>query len=230
MRAALVVALCVFVAINASAQMRAETDRVETPNTERHEARSAWGLTEAEWREYESIMEGKRGNWSPHLDPISALGVSTDSAEERRHFAELYVRAEFERVRKELAFQLAVDDAWKRLYPSTPRFDRGRARAAAAATPQRYAIVVSQNCSDCDELISKELGDYVARAVDGVDIHVVGTGGDDAVLRGWVSRHAAVEAGLREGSVTVNHADDFKDISKFPAIWRKAEGQWARER
>lgn len=69
-------------------------------------------------------MAGRRGQWSPGLDPITALGVSTDSAAERRRFAELFVKAEFERTRKELAFQVAVDDAWQRLYTHRRRASR----------------------------------------------------------------------------------------------------------
>ena len=67
-----------------------------------------WGLDSQDWTAYEQVMRDRRGVWSPGLDPITALGVSADSATDRKRYAELYVRTEFERTRKELAFQLAV--------------------------------------------------------------------------------------------------------------------------
>ncbi|MGH8490233.1 MAG: hypothetical protein ACREXS_15530, partial [Gammaproteobacteria bacterium] len=34
-----------------------------------------WGLTGEDWQRYERLMTGPRGIWSPHLDPVTALGV-----------------------------------------------------------------------------------------------------------------------------------------------------------
>lgn len=77
-----------------------------------------WNLNPLEWQRYKSVMAGPRGIYSPDLDPLSALGIEARSDEERRHFAELQVQAEAQRTAKELAYQRAYDDAWKRLYPN----------------------------------------------------------------------------------------------------------------
>ena len=109
------------------------------------ERAQAWGLSEAEFRRYQRLMAGQRGQWSPGLDPIAALGVSTDSEVERRRFAELFVKTEFERTRKEIAFQVAVDQAWQRLYPGTPRLvaaGQPRQTNAAGQSFQRTALIL----------------------------------------------------------------------------------------
>jgi integrating conjugative element protein (TIGR03759 family) len=194
------------------------------------DAAAQWGLTEQEWRTYEQVMQRRRGVWSPGLDPITALGVSAATALERKRFAELYVRTEFERTRKELAFQLAVDSAWARLYPETPRIG---ARAAAKLTLQvasRYALIVRPDCSECAGVLQERLDTMINEAQEGVDIHVVGTGGDDNVLRGWLATQPELLAALKTGRATLNHGNQFQDLSQFPAIYSKTgNGQWMRE-
>lgn len=224
-----------------SAVVRAQTpqDSLNTHTTEKvlsetqHavESASQWGLTDPEWQRYRMIMTQKRGVWSPGLDPLTALGVSADTASERKRFAELYVRAEFERVRNELAFQVEVDQAWKRLYPEPPRL-LGVARSTTDAQPvQRYAVVISPDCSTCEKVVKDRL-DRIAKTKSGesVDVHVVGTGGDDARLRAWVQRNHWLEAALTSKRATLNHGDQFADLSAFPVVYAKREGgQWARQ-
>ena len=201
----------------------------ESVSTERYS--SAWGLSSVEWQQYQQIMESRRGVWSPGLDPLSALGVSANTTSERRRFAELYVRAEFERVRKELAFQIEVDQAWKRLYPDTPRL-LDVARSSTATRPiQRYAVVVSADCTTCEKVIKDRLN-WLAKTQSGepVDVHVVGTGGDDSELRAWVKKNHWLEQALKSKRATLNHGDQFADLSQFPVVYAQKEGgQWARE-
>lgn len=61
-----------------------------------------WGLTPQEWSRFQTVMEGPRGIYSPGLDPLTALGIEAKSEEERRRYAELQVRAERQRIDKEL--------------------------------------------------------------------------------------------------------------------------------
>jgi len=175
-------------------------------------------------------MRNRRGVWSPGLDPITALGVSTDTAAERNRYAELYVRTEFERTRKELAFQLAVDRAWARLYPDTPRL-QSRAIPAEANKPTiRYALIVSTECPECESALARRLTPMLEHAKEGVDIHVVGTSGDDQKLREWITHQPEVSAALKNGKITVNHGHQFVDLAAFPAVYAKREdGQWSRE-
>lgn len=194
------------------------------------EVAAQWGLTTEEWTDYEQAMRNRRGVWSPGLDPITALGVSADTAAERKRYAELYVRTEFERTRKELAFQLAVDSAWKRLYPETPRIGTKPGAQAATERPDRYALIVSPDCEACTTLLQQRLDTLVGEAKEGVDVHVVGTNNNDQVLRDWIATQPKLLAALKNGGVTVNHGNQFKDLSQFPAIYSKTRsGQWTRE-
>lgn len=194
------------------------------------EAAARWGLTESEWVSYEQVMEDRRGVWSPGLDPITALGVSAETAAQRERYAELYVRSEFERTRKELAFQLAVDRAWARLYPDTPRIGQRTPANDAGQARRRYALIVTPDCMECDAVMAQRLPGMISEAQEGVDVHVVGTGGDEGVLRRWLSAQPDLLAALKAGKATVNHGSQFKDLERFPAIYSKTgSGQWARE-
>lgn len=218
------------IAVTSQASNARKTEIIETEATASAEAARVWGLSDQEWRKYLQVMSDQRGIWSPGLDPITALGVSADTAAERKRYAELYVRTEFERTRKELAFQLAVDNAWARLYPETPRIGTRAAAKVALQGASRYALIVSPHCGECTELLEQRIDSMMTEATEGVDVHVVGTGNDDEVLRRWVAAQPALIAALKSGRATVNHGNQFRDLSQFPAIYSKTgSGQWVRE-
>jgi integrating conjugative element protein (TIGR03759 family) len=218
------------IAVTSQASNARKTEIIETEATASAEAARVWGLSDQEWRKYQQVMSDQRGIWSPGLDPITALGVSADTAAERERSAELYVRTEFERTRKELAFQLAVDNAWARLYPETPIIGTRAAAKVALQGASRYALIVSPDCGECTELLEQRIDSMMTEATEGVDVHVVGTGNDDEVLRRWVAAQPALIAALKSGRATVNHGNQFRDLSQFPAIYSKTgSGQWVRE-
>ena len=192
------------------------------------ESAQTWGLSEVEFRRYQHLMAGRRGQWSPGLDPITALGVSTDSAAERRRFAELFVKAEFERTRKELAFQVAVDDAWQRLYPQTPRLstnDQPQQAQTGGQFAQRTALILRLGSTTGRNRLIKLLQGHPGQ----LDVHVVGARGDDAALRDWAADVPLLEQALAEGRATLNHGDQFRTEVDLPAIYRRdGAGQWAR--
>jgi len=239
--AALIFQLVLLFAVSHSASAEAQTRQgvVNTQKTEvvvsqaktTAELATQWGLTQAQWQRYQKVMQEKRGVWSPGLDPLTALGVSADTPTQRREFAELYVRAEFERVRKELAFQVEVDEAWKRLYPDTPRLlDVARSKADTKPT-HRYAVVVSPDCTSCEQVVMERLKWLETSISDEpVDVHVVGTLGDDTKLRAWVKENRWIEQALKSKRATLNHGDQFAGLSQFPVVYAKKEGgAWARE-
>lgn len=210
------------IAAAAHAQVFEKTTLVETTPQSLVEQLTEWDLTTTEWERYQHLMEGKRGTWSPGLDPLTALGVSATSQTERRRYAELFVRAEFKRVSLELAFQLEVNQAWKRLYPNTPRL---AAKSQATAPVIRYAVIVTADCGGCRAMVEEKLKKDVL-----VDVHVVGTGGDDTVLRAWIERNSWLKPSLQSRQATINHATNFADLSQYPAVYSKTEaGQWQRE-
>lgn len=216
--------------VSAQTDLGASLEHVETQTTYSTGQANVWGLSEIEWRQYQQVMKDRRGVWSPGLDPITALGVSADTASERNQYAELYVRTEFERTRKEVAFQLAVDQAWTRLYPDTPRVAHRSAASDITQPTVRYALIVKPDCIACESVLAQRLAGMIGEAEEGVDVHVVGTRGDDGALKTWISRQPALLAALQEGRATVNHGGQFQDLQNFPAIYSKTGvGQWTRE-
>ena len=78
--------------------------------------------------------------------------------------------------------------------------------------------------------MAQRLPGMITEAQEGVDVHVVGTGGDEGVLRRWLSAQPDLLAALKAGKATVNHGGQFQDLARFPAIYSKTgSGQWARE-
>jgi integrating conjugative element protein (TIGR03759 family) len=204
-----------------------ELSTAVTPRVPLSQQAAVWALTEAEYRDYQTLMAGQRGLWSPGLDPITALGVSTDSAEERRRYAELYVRTEYQRTRRELAFQVAVNDAWRRLYPGTPRLQA--AHVAGANSAGRVAVIVRLGSPAGEALLAERFPGWLSAGAGVVDVHVAGTAGDDARLRTWAGGVPGLDQALRQGRATLNHGDQFRGELALPAIYRRdGAGQWAR--
>ncbi|WP_084639108.1 TIGR03759 family integrating conjugative element protein [Haliea salexigens] len=198
---------------------------VTTAEVPLSEVARQWGLSEADYRRYQAIMAGQRGQWTPGLDPITALGVSTDSAEERKRFAELFVATEFERTHKELAFQRAVDAAWQRLYPDTPRLHLAAQATQQSSRYQRMALILRRNGKAGHERLQTLLTNPSVP----VDVHVVGTQGSDRALRAWAASFPSLITALNAGQATLNHGNQFRAELDLPAIYRKnGAGQWTR--
>ncbi|WP_444928296.1 TIGR03759 family integrating conjugative element protein (plasmid) [Microbulbifer sp. TRSA002] len=74
-----------------------------------------WMLLETDWVKYKEIMSGPRGIWSPGLDPITALGVSETDPQERKRYAELWIKIESRRAELEMAFEVERQRAASRV-------------------------------------------------------------------------------------------------------------------
>lgn len=183
-----------------------------------------WGLSDKDWAQYQSLMKGERGIMSPGLDPLTALGVESDSSAERRRLAELWVRHEYARAEKELAFQREINAAWLRLYPETLAVNLGSNAAGIAHDTQgRLALFVKDNCSRCDARLAAVLADNRP-----VDIYLVGGESDDG-LRAWaVKRNIPVEK-VRSRLITLNHDRGMwlrYGQGQMPVILQQGEGGW----
>lgn len=191
-----------------------------------------WGLEPSDWARYRRLMAGPLGILSPHLDPLTALGIEARSQAEREHYAELQVRVEGERVAKLLAYQRAYDAAWKRLYPRLEPVEfaptpMNHPNAADVSTSQRLAVFVKEPCAPCDTTV-KAL-EAQGRSF---DIYMVGLE-DDAQLRAWAVRLGLDPARVRSRTITLNHDEGrwlaIGDASALPAVLTNANGQWQRE-
>jgi integrating conjugative element protein (TIGR03759 family) len=171
-------------------------------------------------------MQGKRGIWSPGLDPVTALGVHADSEDQRRHLAELYVRQAFGRTQDELAFQRAVNDAWARLYPKQALLQSSRHIPFPVDSPTRYALILEPDCPACDAVLQSSL-QRSGQGGPGIDIYLVSRDSDDNALRSWAATHGIRAEAVQSGHITLNHGTPFADIQELPVVYaRGGDGQW----
>jgi integrating conjugative element protein (TIGR03759 family) len=218
----------------AALESRTTQTRVESSTANLLKARHArdWGLRPDEWVRYRRLMQGPLGILSPHLDPLTALGIEARSDAERDYYAALEVRMEGERVAKLLAYQRAYDAAWKRLYPTlapvnfanVPTLGSG---AAARRDRGRLAVFVKDPCSACEARVRALQAQGRA-----FDIYMVGLE-DDAQVRIWATRVGIDPAKVRSREITLNH-DDGRWLSvggegALPAVLADVHGQWQRE-
>lgn len=169
-----------------------------------------WGLTDAEWTRYEEVMAGPRGYWSPHLDPLTALGVEARTDSERRHIAELWVKMETARTTRELAFELEHMNAQKRLYPDVKPIQyssQPRGKSTLASTgPKRILFFANKDCIDtCRAPIANLI--KIASGDRGVvlDVYVKGFESNDQALREWAAKQQIPAQLVQASRITLNH-------------------------
>ena len=183
-----------------------------------------WGLSDSDWSRYQTLMKGERGIMSPGLDPLTALGVETDNSAERRRLAELWVKHEYARAEKEMAFQREINSAWLRLYPETLAVNMGSNAAGIAHDTQgRLALFVKENCSRCDARLAAVLADDRP-----VDIYLVG-GNSDETIRAWAIRHNIPVDRVRSRQITLNHDGGLwlrYGQGQMPVILQQGENGW----
>ncbi|PQQ35286.1 TIGR03759 family integrating conjugative element protein [Photorhabdus laumondii] len=205
-----VVLIGVVMSLSASAAQVAISEQTETgmkatqqqvTQAENHRIQAQmWGLTEAEFQRYQQLMQGQRGIQSPGLDPLSALGIEAETVQARQRYAELWVKQEYVRTEKELAFQRAVDAAWKRLAPNILPVNLGKGDGIAQGNQGRLALFVKEDCAACDARLAAVLS-----ADREVDIYLVDSEGNDDVLRTWAGKHHIPSEKVRSRKITLNH-------------------------
>ena len=214
--AALAFAFCV----GADAAETSESAVRESQARDSERRASVWNLSAGDWTRYEDLMRGRRGAWSPDADPLLVLGAHARTASERRRYAEAFVLAEHQRVEGELAFERAVQAAWKRLFPNRLRF-AASAGTLPAGTVSRYALVLDRGCADC----GRRLADYLSAGAP-VDVYVRGAA-DDADVRAWAGEQGIDPAAVRTGRVTLNRGEK-APAGPAPAVWaRFADRGWS---
>lgn len=217
----------------------------DTQTQQASQRASEWGLKSEEWQRYEELMQGRLGIYSPGVDPLTALGIEARSDEERRHYAELQVQAEAARVERELAYQKAYDEAFKRLFPELMPLmgmdDMGGMRdmegSAGIATvisgsSNRLVVFVQNDCLPCEQKIQQLQSTGI-----GFDLYMVGSNLDDAVIRRWATKAGIDPQKVLSRSITLNHdAGKWQAIithsgldADLPAVLREVGGKWLRQ-
>jgi integrating conjugative element protein (TIGR03759 family) len=179
-----------------------------------------WGLSQEEWTRYEELKRGERGIWSPSLDPLTTLGVEATTDAERHKYADLLVEKEAQRVEKELAFQRAYDEAWKRRFPDLMPVTG----ADKPSTTSRLAVFVRENCPPCDTRLKSLL-----TAGNPLDIWLVGSDNDDSRLKRWATGQHIDSRRVQRREITLNH-DGGRWLhyaqGKMPAVLEKQGETW----
>ncbi|WP_414737244.1 TIGR03759 family integrating conjugative element protein [Klebsiella oxytoca] len=181
-----------------------------------------WGLTPEEWLRYQQLNKGRRGVLSPGLDPVTMLGIEARTEEERRRYAELSVRQDFQRVEAELAFQREVNAAWVRVYPGIlPVQSDGDAGQASG----RLALFVRADCgAPCESKVASLLASQRP-----LDIYLVGSEGKDEMVRRWAKKLSIPVDRVKAKTLTLNH--DRGQWIKFgqgrmPVVLQQGEKGW----
>lgn len=211
---------------NSSTSNSATLQTLQDKSTQLQSRQSAqqWGLSDTEWQKYQQLMQGKRGVQSPGLDPLTTLGVESDSPVERRRLAELWVKEEYQRTEKELAFQREVNAAWSRLYPNALSVSMGNAAGIAHDSSGRLALFVREDCARCDARLAAVLADNRP-----VDIYLVGSDGKDDTVRQWAITHAIPVDRVRGRQVTLNHDRGLwlqYGQGQMPVILQQGDNGW----
>ncbi|OMQ19577.1 TIGR03759 family integrating conjugative element protein [Serratia oryzae] len=182
-----------------------------------------WELTTEEWQRYQQLSKGRRGILSPGLDPITTLGIEARTEEERRHFAELSVKQDFQRVEAELAFQREVNAAWQRIYPDILPIQA--VGSTTAAGNGRLALFVRADCgAPCETKVASLLATQRP-----LDIYLVGSDGKDEAVRAWAKKLAIPVERVKAKTLTLNH--DRGQWLKFgqgrmPVVLQQGEKGW----
>lgn len=220
-----------------TAEMRTSAE-VISKFAEASEKAAAWRITEKDWVRYREIMDGPRGIWTPDADPITVLGAHAKSTNDRDRLANAFVKMEYQRVLGEIAFQRAVDAAWRRNYPNQERVSASLLKPTdmqpttgflLSTQAIRYALVVEGGCRLC----ATKLNEYIAlmEQENGkrvLDVFVRKTQGDDAKLRDWVSASGIPIKLIQDRRITVNHGEKYA-LGSVPAVWvLRGDGQWTQ--
>lgn len=120
-----------------------------------------WSLKETDWLKYKMIMSGPRGIWSPGLDPLTALGVSETDPQERRRYAEIWMKMESRRVELELAFEVERMKAGKRLHGDMLAINNqawiAKWEEEQAAVDYQVMLFVDASCTEECKKVFEEL-------------------------------------------------------------------------
>ena len=223
--ACLVLAGCIFITLSVRADPRPAlesqlstlkpSERTGTEVLEHELSRAAqWGLEDAEWQRYRTLMQGIRGSVSPSsLSPIEVLGIHARGRDERRRYAEQWARMMREDAERILAFQRAYDEAQRRLYPDSVLIDpralvpdesaENLASAFSLESGDRILFFTDTHCAGCDAVLERMLARI--HQFSGLDLYLVDvSAGEESRIREWAAARQIDPQWVREHRITLN--------------------------
>jgi hypothetical protein len=106
-------------------------------------ARQVWGLSAEELERAKLLLKGPRAHFSvPNLSPVEALGIHARSDAERRRYAEKFAKAQHDDTERVLAWAVAYQAAFQRLYPNDKVIDFAGLQATGVSPGMADAALV----------------------------------------------------------------------------------------
>lgn len=178
-------------------------------------------LTEKDFKKYQKIMLGKRGYWSPGLDPLSALGVSEKNPKERDRYARLWLEVEAEKVDLQFEFERSVARNRKVVFGnmtpfnSQPKIDAWLERKTRPNA--NIDVYINASClSDCDNKIANL---KASRGRGKLNFYFIDMPTDDKIVR-WAQHHNIPKQLVSDSVITLNHGRD-----KYNKIMSVSDGK-----
>ena len=170
----------------ASSSTTANSAATTTPQTHSMTLQSqglAWreyGLTEADWQRYQSILTSPQAYWSEDKRPLILLGVTARNEAERSRYAELYVDFEYKAATGLMTFKSAVDIIGKRKHGAEALFGAALTTVTSQAEPMfgagdRMMLVLDPklDCVACTQAIATVQQIGRQNASTGIDLYFV---------------------------------------------------------
>jgi len=187
--------------------------------------REQWGLSETEWRRYETLMRGIRSSVSPGtLSPIEVLGIHARDEAERREYARHWAQMMKEDAARILAFQRAYDEAWVQLNPAGTVIDTSKVDALKTIRHESHLQTGDRllfftrldDCAACRSAL-EAVKQSMAKVEVQLDIYFVDTPNDTAI-RDWIDQQGFDAARIRKGRITFNrHRGELSQVAGVTA-------------
>jgi len=150
---------------NRSVGAQSQQLQAEYQNSVEQSAKN-FGVTAQEWTRYRSIMDGEgRFHWKD-TDPRVVLGIYSKNATQRKKYAEIMARREYELNKNFIEFNQEYVEAFQRLYGNEPIMDITKVAAfqnqysttnygstkpkGLLSAGDRIVLFVSTDCTSCD--------------------------------------------------------------------------------
>ncbi len=176
----------------------------------------AFGVTAKEWTRYKSIMDGEgRFHWKD-TDPRVVLGIYSKNASQRKRYAEIMARKEYELNKRFIDFNQAYLEAFQQLYGNESIMDLTKVAAyhsqfnfssiSGASKPggtlnigDRIVLFVSTDCLSCDDYY-RQIRDV--QEFSALDIYFINDSNEK--ITQWAKDMGITPDQVKSGSVTLN--------------------------
>ena len=202
-----------------------------------------WNLSTEEYEKFKEILKSPRAYFTPNLEknPLLALALESESAIDRKKYADRWVQMQYENNVKVIAWQLEVSEAWQRQYPGIPKLSyknpetsqfaiSNQSNAAmspvangrqpfsfpTADKPRAQLFIAIDGCAECPVAYRRQYEALQSGKISGVDVHFVGSPNKQQIVD-WAVAQKLDAADVNERRViTLNVAD--KDVPRLPIV------------